>query len=224
MARRASLTGYAFADAGTLTTMPAVRQQRPRRFNYRDLPGWLQWALPFGVAIIAVVALVVFVHHQTDDTPGEASVNSPSAIVAQNKEADALMKQEQAPRIAKTVKGASPAASLKIAIAAWLNHQISVGTYGGPLTSESCTPKGGTPAREAFECKMITANVIYPFYGVVDPSLGSVTYCQQVTSPVIGTPSLNLSSACLTPGEVVTPIVASPAPRQSRSTARSAHR
>jgi hypothetical protein len=200
--------------------MPAVSQRRQKRFNYRSLPLWLQWGLPFGVALIAVVALVAFVEHQTNDVPSEASVNSPSAIVAQNKEADALMAQEQAPKLAKLTTGVKPAKGLELAIAAWLNQQIKTGQYNGPLTSESCTPEGGTAAREAFKCEMVTANVTYPFYGVASPSLGSVTYCQQVTSPVFGEAILKLSSACLTPGEVVTPIASSPVRRRSRSTAQ----
>jgi len=178
--------------------MPAVSQRRPKRFNYRSLPLWLQWALPFGVAIVAVVALVAFVEHQTNDVPSEASVNSPSAIVAQNKQADVLMEQEQAPQIAKLQAGVKPAKGLEIAIAAWLNQQIKTGQYSGPLTKQSCTPTAGsTSARVAFKCEMVTANVTYPFYGVVIPSIGSVTYCQKVAPPVYGMPGLKLSSACL---------------------------
>jgi hypothetical protein len=187
------------SHGGTLTGMPAGRQQRPKRFNYRALPVWLQWVLPFGIAIVAVVALVAFVNHQTNDTPSEAPVNSPNAIVAQNKAADAVMSQEQEPHTAKTVKGATPADSLKIAIAAWLNHQISIGTYGGPLSKQTCTPTAGsTAARVAFYCAMVTANVTYPFYGVVMPASGTITYCQKIRyPPVYGMPRLMLSKRCL---------------------------
>jgi len=178
--------------------MPAVSERRPKRFNYRSLPVWLQWALPFGIAIVVVVALVAFVEHQTNDVPSEAAVNSPSAIVAQNKQADALMAQEQTPKLAKLTAGVKPVKGLEIAIAAWLNQQIKTGQYNGPLTKESCAPTAGsTSARVAFKCAMVTANVTYPFYGVVIPSLGSVTYCQKVTPPVYGMPGLKLSSACL---------------------------
>jgi hypothetical protein len=178
--------------------MPTARPQRPKRFNYRALPLWLQWALPFATAIIAVVALVLFVHHQTDDTPSEAPVNSPGAIVAQNKEADTLMKQEEAPQFATLKPGVKPADGLRDAIATWLDHQIKLGRYGGPLTKRGCTPtSGSTAARSAFYCKMVTANVTYPFYGVVIPATGKITYCQKVTPPVYGMPGLKLSSACL---------------------------
>lgn len=199
--RQCSSAKVALARVGTLREVPTVRQQRPKRFNYRALPLWLQWGLPFGIATIAVVALVLFVHHQTDDTPSEAPVNTPSAIVEQNKEADALMRQEEAPQFAKLKAGVPPAAGLKGAIAAWLNHQIKLGQYGGPLsrTSSACTPAtGSTATRLAFKCPMVAANVTYSFYGVVIPATGKITYCQKVRyPPVYGMPRLKLSKSCL---------------------------
>jgi hypothetical protein len=178
--------------------MPAVRQQRPRRFSYGALPVWAQWTLPFGVALILVVALIAFVEHQTNDVPDEAPVNTPSAIEAQNKEADTLMRQEEAPKIARLKPGVKPADALKAAIVTWLEHQIKIGAYGGPLTHEACTATAGsTAARVAFKCEMVTASVSYPFYGVVIPATGSITYCQKVTPPVYGMAALKLSTACL---------------------------
>ena len=195
---QSSFAKVALTPAGTLIGMPAVRQQRRKRFNYRALPLWLQWALPFGIAVIAVVALVVYVHHQTDDTPSEAPVNTPSAIVAQNQQADALMKQEQEPQTGKLKPGVKPGEGLKTAIATWLDHQIKLGQYGGPLTKRTCTPTAGsTAARAAFKCAMVTANVTYPFYGVVIPTTGTITYCQKVTPPVYGMPGLKLNKSCL---------------------------
>jgi hypothetical protein len=177
--------------------VPAVRQQRQKRFNYRAMPLWAQWALPFGIAIIVVVALVAYTEHQTNDVPTEASVNSPSAIVAQDREADTLMRQEEAPQLAKLQPGVTPAAGIRTAIAGWLNHQIKIGAYGGPLTRQSCSKTtGSTAARVAFRCEMVTANVKYPFYGVVVPAIGSITYCQKVTPPVYGMAALKLSTAC----------------------------
>jgi hypothetical protein len=178
--------------------MPTLPQRRPKRFDYRALPVWLQWALPFAIAIIAVVALVLFVHHQTDDTPSEAQVNSSSAIEEQNREADVLMAQLQAPHHAKLPAGTTPAAALKRAVATWLDHQIKLGTYGGPLTKQTCaTTRGSTPARAAFKCMMVTANVTYPFYGVVVPSTKQITYCQQVAPPRYKEKALRLSKSCL---------------------------
>jgi len=178
--------------------MSTVRQQRPKRFNYRALPVWLQWALPFGIAIIAVVALVLFVHHQSDDTPSEAPVNSPSAIVEQNHQADAVMRQEEAPHFATLKPGVKPAQALRGAISTWLARQIKSGQYNGPIQHGSCTPTAGsTAARAAFKCEIVTANVTYPFYGVVIPATGRITYCQKVTPPVYGMPGLKLSKSCL---------------------------
>lgn len=178
--------------------MPAVRQQRPKRFNYRALPVWLQWVLPFSIAIIAVVALVVYVHHQTDDTPSEAPVNTPGAIVEQNREAAVLMAQYQAPHHATLAAGITPADGLKLAITHWLDHQISIGTYNGPLTGGSCTTtKGSTGTRVALLCKMVTANVTYPFYGVVVPATKQIAYCQKVAPAQFGGKNLALSKRCV---------------------------
>ncbi len=194
-----SLGSWALSRAGTLTTMPTVRQQRPKRFNYRALPLWLQWVLPFGIAVIAVVALVVYVHHQTNDTPSEAPVNSPSAVAAQTQQDDALMRQEQAPQTTKLKPGVAPAEGLKAVMVSWLDQQIKKGKYGGPLQSAGCTPTAGsTTARAAFECGLVTANVTYHFYGVVIPGSGRVTFCQKVSwPPVYGMPHVKLSKSCL---------------------------
>jgi hypothetical protein len=179
--------------------MPTVPQRRPKRFNYRALPVWLQWVLPFGIGIIAVVALVVYVHHQTNDTPSEAPVNSPSAVAAQNKQDSALMRQEQAPQTAKLKPGVAPAEALEAAMATWLDQQIKLGKYAGPLERGTCTPTAGsTAARAAFKCGMVTANVTYQFYGVVIPATGHVTFCQKVTwPPVYGMPRVKLSKSCV---------------------------
>jgi hypothetical protein len=180
--------------------MPAVRQQRPKRFNYRDLPVWLQWALPFGIAIVVVLALVLYVHHQSDDTPSEAQVVSPSAIEEQNREANILMAQLQAPLHAKLKAGVTPATGLRFAITHWLDHQIAIGALSGPLDRESCSPTvGSTSARVAFKCNMVTANVTYPFYGVVIPSTGRITYCRLVAPPRYREQDL-LSRSCLATG------------------------
>ena len=44
----------------------AAEPSRSGGFRYRSLPLWLQWVLPFGVARPLVVALVLFVNHQTN--------------------------------------------------------------------------------------------------------------------------------------------------------------
>lgn len=160
--------------------------------GFRSLPLWLQWALPFSVAAILVVALVVFVHHETNDTPQIAMVSNPKAVAEENREDRILVQQQQAPHVVKLKAGQSPSAALRLAVVAYMTHQISVGAMDGPVTRSSCvTSAGGTGSRELFHCDVTASaqSVTYPFDGVVQPSAGVITYCQRVAPPV---PSMNV--------------------------------
>ena len=194
--------------------VPAAHQVRPKRFKYRDLPLWLQWGLPLSVAVAAIVALVLWVNYETNDVPSEAGVNSPNAIVEQNEQDETLMKQQQAPHTAQLRPGVTPTAGLKAAIATWLNNQIRIGAMNGPLTGASCsTTAGSTAARVAMKCALVTADLTYPFYGVVKPASGQITFCQRVTPPVYGMDAFPLSRGCLGVG-----VPTNPAPLPSPST------
>ncbi|MGH2842552.1 MAG: hypothetical protein ACRDKL_03060, partial [Solirubrobacteraceae bacterium] len=116
----------------------------------------------------------------------------------QNEQADALMRQLQAPHTVALRPGIAPAHGLERAIASWLGRQISTGQMNGPLTGGRCTVTGGSSAaRVALRCTMVTADVNYPFYGVVQPSRRLVTFCQRVTPPVYGMDNFALSRRCL---------------------------
>lgn len=181
--------------------VPGAGNAHPPRFRYRALPLWLQWALPFTIAIIAVIALVVWVNHETNDVPSEAPVSNRNAIVQQNKQAEALMKQLQAPHTATLRAGATPANALKGAITAWLDTQIRTGQIDGPLKGGRCSQTAGSStARVALRCTMVTADVNYPFYGVVEPRHGLITFCQRVTPPIYGMDDFPLSGRCLGSG------------------------
>ncbi len=177
--------------------MPATRQPPARRLNYRSLPLWFQWALPFTVAGALVIALVVWVHYENHHVPTVAAVINPSALSAQNAQAKTIMRQQQAPHSARLTPGLAPATGLERAIAHWLRRQIATGAMNGPLSGGSCVPTpGSTSARVALRCTMVTAQVNYPFYGVVVPAKGQITYCQRVTPPVYGMDNLPLSPRC----------------------------
>ena len=174
----------------------STRSKRPS--FYRRLPVWAQWVLPFGVAAILIVALIVWVHHETNDVPSEAGVTSKTAVLEQDQQDATLMKQMQAPRVAHAATGVAPADALKDAITTWLKHQIKIGTYNGPLTHAACAATAGsTRARASFKCEMVTANVTYDFYGVVIPATGSVTYCQKITPYVYGMKGYPLAKSCV---------------------------
>jgi hypothetical protein len=160
-----------------------------RSFRYRSLPVWLQWLLPFGVAAVLVVALVAFVHHQTNDVPQIANT-SKSAIVEQNREDTIIVQQQQAPHVVKLKPGQAGGVGLRAAVVKYMSTQVAHGAMPGPVKSSVChTLMGGTSARQLFRCDVTAADVTYPFDGVVEPAAGAITYCQRVAPPV---PSMNV--------------------------------
>lgn len=169
-----------------------------RGFRYRSLPPWLQWVLPFAVAGAVVVALILFVEHQTNDVPAIANYNSASAVREQFREDSIIVRQQQAPHHAKLAAGGAPAAALRGSIVAWMNHQINVGSIDGPIKAMKCRlAAGSTSGRLVFRCDLTAAaqSVTYPFDGVVRTSAHAITWCQRVTPPI---PSMNVpvSKSC----------------------------
>jgi hypothetical protein len=168
------------------------RSRGRRGFQYRSLPPWLQWVLPFAVAGGVVLALVLFVQYETNDVPQTAPVNSPKAVAEQYREDTILVQDQQAPHGAKLKAGQSARAGVRAAVIAYMTHQINLGTMDGPIRRSSCRPAaGGTSARLVFHCD-VTASaqiITYPFDGVVQPGAGLITYCQRVAPPI---PSMNV--------------------------------
>lgn len=163
-----------------------------RGFHYRSLPLWLRWFLPFAVAGGLVLALVLFVRYETDDVPQTALVSNPEAVAEQYREANVLVRQQQAPRDAKLNSGQSPAAGVHAAVVAYISHQIKLGTMDGPIRRSSCRAATGSSGdRRVFHCDVTTTAqmVTYPFDGVVQTSTGEITYCQRVAPPI---PSMNV--------------------------------
>jgi hypothetical protein len=163
-----------------------------RGLQFRSLPLWAQWVLPLGVAAVIVVALVLFVNHETNDVPAVAGYNSAGAVAEQHREDTILVAQQQAPHRASLARGESAAAGLRRSIVAWMNHQINIGAIDGPIKHASCgSVAGGTGARQVFRCRLVASaqNVAYPFDGVVQPATGAITWCQRIAPPV---PSMNV--------------------------------
>ncbi len=147
----------------------------------------MQWVLPFSIAVLVVVAVVVFVDHETNDVPQEANVTSRDAIVEQNREDTIIVQQQQQPHVVRLATGVSAADGLRSAVLGYMRRQVSHGSMAGPVTSATCHATGGTSSRQVLRCNVSAARVSYPFDGVV--SAGLVTYCQRVAPPV---PSMNV--------------------------------
>ena len=162
-----------------------------RRRGYRALPVWLQWLLPFAVAAAVVIALVEFVNYETNHVPAIAGVSSPKAVAEQNREDTILVRQLQAPQIARLKSGQAPASGIHAAVVRYMSRQIASGSMDGPIKSSSCRAAGGTHGRQVFHCRVTASaqDVTYPFDGVVQPASGTITYCRRVAPPV---PSMNV--------------------------------
>ncbi|MGH2844089.1 MAG: hypothetical protein ACRDKL_10970 [Solirubrobacteraceae bacterium] len=177
--------------------MPAVNYPRDRRsgerrgLHYRSLPLWLQWFLPFAVAVGVVLAVVLFVQ-SASNAPVEDNYNSAAAAREQYREDNILVRQQQAPGHATLKAGQSAAAGVRAAVVGYMTRQINGGFMDGPIKRSSCTAvAGGTSTRLVFHCD-VTASaqmVTYPFDGVVQTRAGAITYCQRVTPPL---PSMNV--------------------------------
>jgi hypothetical protein len=162
---------------------------------YRSLPTWLQWAIPFGIAAGVVIALVLYVEHQTNDVSPIAGVTSKSALIEENREDTDLVREQQAPHVAKLAPGVAPSAALRAAVVGYMHHEVKLSVMPGPVKSSSCHAVGSggggrpDPSRLVIHCDVTAATVTYPFYGVVQPSAKLITYCQRVAPPI---PTLNI--------------------------------
>ena len=155
---------------------------------------WLRWVLSCGVAAVLIVLLVRFVEHNSGTSP--ANLN-PAAAVRANREAEILVSQDQAPRVARLGPRAAPARALEHATQADIAREITQGTISGPLGRSTCTPTGTRAAAPlAFRCTVVAADFNYQFVGVVDTRTRQITFCKRDPPPV---PSQNVpvSRRCL---------------------------
>jgi hypothetical protein len=139
-----------------------------------------------------VIALVLFVEHQTNDVSAIAGVTSKSALIEENREDTALVREQQAPHVAKLAPGVAPTAALRAAVVGYMHYEVNHGVMDGPVKGSSCRAAGADgadAARLVMHCDVTASDVTYPFYGVVQPSAKRLTYCQRVAPPI---PSLNI--------------------------------
>lgn len=155
----------------------------------RRPPGWRQWVLALGGAAVFIVALIVFVNHQDATANQPAPVIQPAAIAEQNREAQILVGQDQAPHVVRLHDHLPAGRALREAVVAYMRSQVASGAIAGPLMRSGCTPSGSSGSRVAFHCVVDAGNVNYPFLGVVDFNLRQVTYCKRDAPPV---PSMNI--------------------------------
>jgi hypothetical protein len=135
--------------------------------------------LSAAVAIVLMVALVVYVNgHNTDSPPS----SNPAAAVQANREAEILVAQDQAPHVVTLPAGLRPGVALLRVLRADMSRRISQGQIDGPVQKAVCRPAGAGPTR-AFSCTVEAAHVTYPFLGVVDSEARRITYCKRDPPP-----------------------------------------
>lgn len=154
-----------------------------------------QWALALGVAALLVTGLIVVVQSHNSDAPSGPGA---SAEAPANREAAALVAEDQAPHTVRLRPGAVPAAALAAAVRGDILDQTARQNIYGPLGKTSCTQTGSRGAVEGFSCAVSVNGLPYPFVAVVDPDRRLITYCKRDPPPV---PSENVlvSAKCLLP-------------------------
>src|ERR1700744_5931862 len=149
-------------------------------------PLWVRWVLALGVGLILLVALVLFVRHNSNNSE---ATQSPAAIARANREAEVVVAQDQAPHVVALKSGSNARGALTRAVRADMNTMVNNGIIDGPLSRLVCKQTGAHGARLAFSCTAVAAGVNYPFLGVVDTRVHRVTYCKRDEPPV---PSMNI--------------------------------
>lgn len=150
------------------------------------MPAWARWALPFGVAALLMLALVLFVSHNNNDSLAH---QSPGAVAQANREAAVLVAADQAPHAFAIEGHQAPRRAAERGVRIEMTELIARGTIPGTLRRITCTGAGGTPARRALACTAVVAGVNYPFLGVVDRGGRRLTLCKRDEPPV---PSMNI--------------------------------
>ena len=133
--------------------------------------------LSLSVAVVLIVALVLFVNAHNVDRP---TADNTKVTAESNREARALIAEDQAPHVSPLQPATAPAHAMTRVITAYMQRTIGAGTIGGPLTGTHCTAAGASDgrARRGFRCDAFAASVRYPFLGVVDQRARQVTYCR----------------------------------------------
>jgi hypothetical protein len=148
----------------------AARLQPPR------LPLWGRWVLSLSVGVVLIIALVAFVNANDADRP---TADNTQVTAESNREARALVAEDQAPHVSPLPAGTAPARAMTMVITAYMRRMIGRGTIGGPLTSARCSAaRASGRTRRGFRCAAVAASVKYPFIGVVDQRTRRVTYCK----------------------------------------------
>lgn len=149
---------------------------------YLPLTLWARFVLAGSIAIVLMVAMVLFVNHNNTDSNPITNFAGPTRA---NQDAKVLIAEDQAPRHARLAGRASAGTGLARVVRARLGTLVAAGTVPGPLGAARCRPVGtATGPRRAFACTVESSGVTYPFAGVVETATRRITYCRRDPPPV----------------------------------------
>jgi len=155
-------------------------------------PLWARWVLSFAVAIVALVALIVFVDRHNNDN---LATQSPKAVARANREAEIVVAQDQAPHVLALRSVSDPRAAFTRAVRNDMNYRINRGIIDGNLDHVRCSRNGRRGGTLSFNCVATADQVNYQYMGVVHLAARQLIYCKRDAPPV---PSMNIpvSSRC----------------------------
>lgn len=142
---------------------------------------WAKWVLSFGVGIVLLVAMIIYVNHHNTDSPPSQNL---AAQARANREAALVVARDQAPHVGRLAAGARARAGIVHTVRATMSNLIAKGAIPGPLQRVRCTHSGGRAVRLGFSCVATANNVNYDFLGVVDVRARRITYCKRDEPPV----------------------------------------
>jgi hypothetical protein len=136
------------------------------------------------VAVTILIVIVRFVSTHNNDQPAQA--NNPAALAQANAVGEIIVRQDQAPHVARLRAGVTPAAAVDATVRAFVAAQVARGIVDGPVRRSACIAlkRHGDRQAQPFRCAVIAGGVGYPFLAVVDVRAKRITYCKQDAPPV----------------------------------------
>jgi hypothetical protein len=183
------------------TTPPASEPQTPgiqvRNWTaaLTQLSMRAKFAMSFGVAAIALAAMIIFVNGHNTDASGGLPI-SPAAQAQDNRLAAILASQDQAPHVVHTPAGVSGLNAIATAVRARMVALINLQEAIPPLEAPRCETTLGPGARRGFFCTIIAGGQYFNFVGILDPPARTVTLCRH-DPPQPGSGSVPLNARCL---------------------------
>lgn len=150
----------------------------------------VQWILSLSVASIVVTALILIVDRGNHAANQPAAPLSRAAVTEENREAQIIVGEDQAPHVASLSRGVATVAGVAATVRAVMAGEVARSEIDGPIERSYCrVARGSSPGRLVYGCTVEAADVNYPFDAVVTPSARQITYCKRDLPPV---PSMNI--------------------------------